>query len=134
MPWPFPRMDPFLEASSSWGDFHPAMILAIKGELQKRVPAGYSVWGDIHVWLHEPAATRRLRKVRPDVFVTGPEAEQPSGRAATIEAPATSRLRVVRRTGNRYLKIKETRTDRVVTVIELLSPATRNAGPSTTIT
>jgi hypothetical protein len=128
MPSPFPGMDPYLETPPYWVDFHPAMILAMKGELQRRVPAGYSVWGDIHVWLDAPAPRKRLRKLKPDVFVTGAETDFAPGNLATIAAPSTSTLRAVRRTGNRYLKIKETKTERVVTVIELLSPANKRRG------
>jgi hypothetical protein len=46
----------------------------------------------------------------------------------TLTPPATSILPAVRREGNKYLKIKETRSERIVTVIELLSPANKQPG------
>ena len=45
-----------------------------------------------------------------------------------MTAPATTLLPAIRKTGNRYLKIKETKSDRVVTVIELLSPTNKKPG------
>ncbi len=48
--------------------------------------------------------------------------------ADKLEAPATSRLSAKRRRGNRFLKIMEARSDRVVTVVELLSPSNKSPG------
>jgi hypothetical protein len=122
-------MDPYLEAQPYWADFHTAMIITMKAALQKLVPPGYSVWSDIHVWLHEPDAKTRLRAVKPDTFVAREVGRGgTSQRIKTLAAPATSHLPAVRRTGPRYLKIKETRTDHVVTVVELLSPSNKKRG------
>ncbi len=110
MPSPFPGMDPYLEAPPFWSDLHFALIMALKADLKKRLPAGYSVWADQYIWLHEPdAETRR-------------------GKPEIVTAPATSILPAVRREGNKYLKIKETRSERIVTVLELLSPANKQPG------
>lgn len=128
MPSPFPGMDPYLEAQPFWADFHMAMIITMKGMLQKSVPEGYSVWSDIHVCLHEPDAKTRLRSVKPDTLVLHGRGRSHGQRGRGIVAPATSLLPAVRRTGGRYLKIKETDTDRVVTVIELLSPTNKRRG------
>lgn len=128
MPSPFPGMDPYLEVQPYWSDFHTAMILMLKAELQKLVPAHYSVWGDIHVWLHEPDAKTRI-KIRPDAFVTE-KSDRPRGGVAksALVAPATTVLPAVRKTGGRYIKIKEAQTERVVTVVELLSPTNKRRG------
>jgi hypothetical protein len=134
MPSPFPGMDPYLEAQPFWGDFHTAMIMAMKVALKKRVPAGYTVWSDVHVWIHEPDAKTRLAPVKPDAFVVvnqrSATGARPGTRAAgrTLAAPATTLLPAIRKTGHRYLKIKETKTDRVITVIELLSPTNKKRG------
>lgn len=126
MPSPFPGMDPYLEVQPYWADLHTTMISVMKAELNRRLPEHYSAWSDIYVWLHEPDA--QSRRSKPDVFVTSPENAE-GGRVATLPAPATSILPAVRREGNKYLKIKETRSGRVVTVIELISPANKEAGP-----
>jgi hypothetical protein len=124
-------MDPYLEAQPFWADFHMAMILAMKIALNKRVPKRYSVWTDIHVWIHEPGSMVRRRPVRPDAFLVTDDAADKANletTTAVMSAPAMATLPTRRRTGNRYLKIKETRTDRVVTVVELLSPANKKPG------
>src|SRR5262245_7942843 len=134
MPSPFPGMDPYLEAQPFWGDFHTAMIMAMKVALKKRVPSGYSVWSDVHVWIHEPDAKTRLEPVKPDAFVVASKRKATSAQAEgqvvarTLSAPATTLLPAIRKTGHRYLKIKETKTDRFVTVVELLSPTNKKRG------
>lgn len=120
MPSPFPGMDPYLEASPFWGDLQPTMITAMKAELQKRVPPHYSVWSDVYIWLHEPDAETRLGK--PDVFMSSRSEKSTGGGTTLFQAPASTILPAVRREGTKYLKIKEVKSDRVITVIELLSP------------
>ena len=43
MPSPFPGMDPFIERSGLWADFHFKFIGEIERELSGRVPARYLV-------------------------------------------------------------------------------------------
>jgi hypothetical protein len=117
-------MDPYLEAPPFWGVLHGTMITAMMGELKRRLPPGYTAWSDVYIWLHEPAAEKRLG--RPDVFVSG-RRKVTSG-TATLNGPATSILPAIRREGSKYLKIKEVRTDRVITVIELISPDIKAGG------
>jgi len=119
-------MDPYLESQPFWGDFHASFLSAIKGELKKRVPDNYSVWSDIYIWLHEPDAVTRRGK--PDNFLTSKAAPDTNGGLATLPAPATTVLPAVRREGNKYLKIKEVRSERVITVLEFLSPVTKTSG------
>lgn len=126
MPSPFPGMDPYLEVSPYWSDLHFALIMALKSEVKKRLPAGYSVWADQYVWLHEPDA--ETRRGKPDVFVAERPHAPGNGGPTTLTAPATSILPAVRREGNKYLKIKETHSERIVTVLELLSPANKQPG------
>ncbi|MFO0970315.1 MAG: DUF4058 family protein [Gemmataceae bacterium] len=117
----FPGMDPYLEAQPFWQDLQPTMITAMKAALKRRLPPGYTVWSDVYIWLHEPDALTRMG--RPDVFV----ASRGNGGAATatLTAPASSILPAIRREGNKFLKIKEVATDRIISVIELLSPANK---------
>jgi Protein of unknown function (DUF4058) len=126
MPSPFPGMDPYLEAQPFWGDVHPTLISVMKGSLKKRLPRNYTVWSDIYIWLHEPDA--EARRVKPDDFVTT-QANQAGGTIlATLPAPLTAILPAIRREGNKYLLIKELPSERVITVLELLSPANKTPG------
>src|SRR5262245_12594802 len=43
MPSPFPGMDPFIEGSHAWEDFHHDLITEIKGAISAVLPEGYVV-------------------------------------------------------------------------------------------
>jgi hypothetical protein len=129
MPSPFPGMDPFIEASGLWGDFHGGMLAAIRAELNQRLPRGYAATIDLYVWTPERKTVRRRRRVEPDVYVReekrGPL--QSTG-TTTIAAPNTILLPAVERRKRRSVKIMDVRTRQVITVIELLSPSNKEAG------
>src|SRR5258708_3487202 len=111
MPSPFPGMDPYLEAQPFWGNLHSSMLATMQLHLKKRLPAGYSVWSDVYIWLHEPDAESRRGK--PDELIMARKSRETSGGLATLLAPATSLLPAIRKEGNKYLKIKEVRSERV---------------------
>jgi hypothetical protein len=129
MPSPFPGMDPYIEASGLWGDFHGTMLGAIRAELNQRLPPGYVASIELYVWTPERKAAKGRRKVEPDVYVRE-EKRQPlrSMGTAVVTAPRTIVLPAVEPKKRRHLKIVDVRTKQVVTVIELLSPANKKAG------
>lgn len=129
MPSPFPGMDPYLEASPFWPPLHSIFITGMQRELKVRVPPQYSVWPGQHIWIHEPDAQTRLKTFQPDTALSKKDDRTNSeGGLAVLAAPATALLPAVPRKGNRYLHIREARSERVVTAIELLSPANKTAG------
>ena len=123
MPSPFPGMDLYLESPPFWGVLHGSMVSVMLAELKKRIPKGYTVWSDIYIWLHEPDAETRM--IKPDVFAVSDGGAHGGTGIAALSAPATSILPAIRREGNKYLKIKEEDTDRIITVIEVLSPSNK---------
>jgi Protein of unknown function (DUF4058) len=131
MPSPFPGMDPYIESSGVWGDFHISMIAAMRAALNGVLPARYAASADVHVWSVDPDTEASVLLGKPHVPVTAEEGA--TGGVATrvrhARAPANLRLRLRRRRSRRYLRIAEARTNRVVTVIELLSPSNKAAGP-----
>lgn len=129
MPSPFPGMDPYLESQPFWSPLHSGLITAMQRELKARVPRKYSVWTDLNIWLQEPGSEDEGDPFEPDVYLTEKSAESSGGAAlAVINAPATTLLPAVRRKGSRFLRIMEARSDRVVTVVELLSPSNKKSG------
>jgi hypothetical protein len=129
MPSPFPGMDPYLEGAPFWPVLHANLITAMQAELKRRVPRSYSVWSDVYIWLHEPDAKTRTKRFEPDVFISEGGTDAIAKKAlGQIIAPAATLLPAIRRKGNRYLKIMELHSDRVITVIELLSPANKSPG------
>lgn len=129
MPSPFPGMDPYLENPALWPDFHAGMIVAMRAELNRKLPPGYAARIDRHVWIHEPDANERRLLGKPDVYIAQPSREQKEFSATAIKtAPQTITLPFVRRLGNRYLEILDLQRHRVLTVIELLSPSNKEKG------
>jgi hypothetical protein len=123
---PFPGMDPYLERY--WGDIHTSLIVYARNQLNAQLP------DDLQARVEESAGVeiedRRARTVDPDVRVV----EEPDASwavretaAVAVAEPYVVWLEDEPRT-HRHLEIVDT-TDggRVVTAIEVLSPA-NNAG------
>jgi hypothetical protein len=125
---PFPGMDPYIEGWI-WGDFHASMISAMRAQLNSTLPKRYIANTVLFIWLEEPDD--------PHSSITGPDtyvAEQKKGAhsaggssVATLTPPLTTVLRRIERK-QRSLRIVDSEERRVVTVIELLSPANKTTG------
>src|SRR5262249_21214136 len=123
MPSPFPGMDPYIETSGRWGDFHGTLIATFRQELNARLPPGYAADIDLYVWLHE--ATDVSRQVEPDVYVvesTRRTASKSRRRSHAAQAPMTIILARPERRSQKYIRIVDLESNRVVTAIEVLSP------------
>jgi hypothetical protein len=53
MPSPFPGMDPYIESSCMWGDFHGTMLSAMRADLNANLPRGYTASIELYVWAGE---------------------------------------------------------------------------------
>jgi Protein of unknown function (DUF4058) len=126
---PFPGMDPYLEEPNLWSDVHTTLIIAIKGALNAELPESYVASADKYVWIHEPDAGARTRVIRPDAFIVKHDDAAGPGAPLVTAAPTTIILPATRREGNKYLKIVDVRSRRLITVVELLSPANKRPGP-----
>lgn len=128
MPSPFPGMDPFIESSGRWGDFHGSMIAAMRNELNRRLPDGYAAEIELYVWFHEPDATQRRKRVEPDVYM----AEEHAGRASSGVRGAVTLPKArysfpsVERRKHKSIRVLDMRGNRVVTAIEFLSPINKS--------
>ena len=136
MPSPFPGMDPFLERADAFHDFHERFVPRIADALTPSIRPKYITKVDENVYVHELSSDERVLVGRPDVFVldrnVAREAVATSAKivAAKMVAPpygqvlpATDQLREA------FVKILDRETRELVTVIELLSPTNKNAGP-----
>ncbi len=124
---PFPGMDPYLEDPVIWPDFHATLIVAIKAELNSRLPQGYIAATDRHVWIEQPRSRKR-RQREPDVFVSRTRRKVAPAAALTTVVPRKITLPIRDHKGRPYLKIMDARDHRVVTVLELLSPTNKTPG------
>jgi hypothetical protein len=121
-------MDPYIEASGLWGDFHGSMVAVLRAQLNERLPAQYAAQLDLYVWVHEAPPRRKRRAIEPDVYVAAKSERSGRGRGAATLAPATIVLPEIKRHRQKYLKVVDVASRRVVTVIELLSPVNKQAG------
>ncbi|HWG41590.1 MAG TPA: DUF4058 family protein [Gemmataceae bacterium] len=128
MPSPFPGMDPYLEDPWLWPDFHLTFVIGLRAELNRRLPVGYVALADRYVWVQEPETEERKRLGKPDVFLTGEGEAKGTPTSTAIVAPVEVVLPSVTEKGSPYLKIMDRKHRRLVTVIELLSPANKTPG------
>lgn len=138
MPSPFPGMDPYLEASYRWQDFHTQFLVSIREVLVPKVRPRYSVHIERYVSLMEWETGEEVAKRRPDVTITEGEPLAPatSGVVATtvqtLESVIITTIPIALAEfydeRHYYLEVRELTTQKAVTVIELLSPFNKQAG------
>ncbi|MCO5171491.1 MAG: DUF4058 family protein [Planctomycetes bacterium] len=124
MPSPLPGMDPWLEHPARWPNVHQRLVTYAGDHLGAQVGEGFYVAIGERVYVEAPSCT-----LYPDVSVIEAPAPPPrSGSAAVADAPTVVRLRPVERR-EPYLELRTADADeRVVTVIEVLSPANKRPG------
>lgn len=134
MPSPFPGMNPWLEAVDLWPGVHARCIAEIGNRINGIAPQGYFADIEERVYLLD-ADELHKQLIVPDVsvrevFPTLHE-ELESGGTAVLVAPVRAMISMP----DKGIEIKERRVvirtlddQRVVTVIELLSPANKTGG------
>jgi hypothetical protein len=127
---PFPGMDPYLENTDLWEGFHNGLIHYVQEDLQPRLPQNYVATLEIRIYFQSEADTRESRTQRipdPELIRTGPAPVRsptpapPAAHGAVLELdPVEIR--------EAYISLKEIPSGRLVTSIEMLSPANKNPG------
>lgn len=128
MPTPFPGMDPYLEQRALWPNVHNSLIAALRDELAPLLRPRYFVAIEERTYIDSSAGLTFAS--RPDVAVLqvkeaavryqGVSWDRQPG-VAVVELPIPDTVHEV------YLEIRE-QDDRVVTVVEVLSPANKMPG------
>jgi hypothetical protein len=128
-------MDPYLEDATLWPGVHAGLIAALEGTLNHVLPEGYAADIGERVYLldsrrdaYPDLAVAQIR--RPGGASRGASAS-PTGEAAVLDpAAAPWIIRVApREVRETFLEIRALREDqRLVTVIEVLSPSNKAAG------
>lgn len=132
---PFPGMDPYLEHPALWPDVHNRLIAAIADDLAPRLAPRYYVALERRAYLLAPTDLGFVG--RPDLSAVTAE---PVSRGRIREAPPSMNLGgtaallevevpLVDEVAESYLEVRDVATGRLVTVLELLSPANKLAGP-----
>jgi hypothetical protein len=128
---PFPGMDPYLEAPGLWPDVHARLMNIFAEQLTPLLAPKYVAELNTQIVidriLDEPPETRA---VLPDVTITQPDSSAPGAVTAAPVAPAPLRLAVPMAVPTRlvsvYIRLRE--AERLVAVIELLSPINKRPG------
>ena len=139
---PFPGMDPYIEASGLWEDFHDSLIAEIKNALADCLPDRYIVRSGERSYVVLDAtngADQIELQTKADVAVTqssrwdSSAQERPS--TAILDTPAESstplmmRAMVEKEFRESFVEIRELDPDRrLVTTIEILSPSNKRLG------
>lgn len=132
MPSPFPGMNPYLEQGAVWPDFHNTFLVTLRTAILPRVVPRYFVELEVSLYLDPTEGDDRLFAVA-DAAVHERTPQRAGGTAtAEVAAPVTVTVPGVTKRKTRRLVIRDTNSREIVTVIELLSPSNKEAGPDRT--
>jgi hypothetical protein len=130
MPSPFPGMDPFIEMQE-WSDFHARFMTVISEVLTPDIRPRYIVRVERRVYVEQSFGDPE--QAIPDIAIL----ERTNFADKTIPAPTTDStstiapveclLPEIEETREYFLTIKDRETQRIVTMIELLSPSNKRA-------
>lgn len=121
-------MIPFLEQADAWEDFHQDFLVRAREALMAEVGEHYLVKVESRLYLHELSAEERRFVGRADVAVSPRAERQGISTAAHLAAPVQLVLPAVDVERQAFLEIRDRRNRRIVTVVELLSPANKTPG------
>jgi hypothetical protein len=131
MPSPFPGMNPYLEHEDAWHNFHEQFPGAIIDVLEPQVGDRYFLKVDEHVFIHEHSGNGRRLWGKADAFLgrsATPAPEPVPSHGGTLTAPRQVILPMPERVTESFVEIRDRRTRRLVTIIELLSPSNKRPG------
>lgn len=131
MPSPFPGMDPYLEGH--WRDVHAGLVVYARDALQGNLPGGLRARVEESVLLETPKGLGD-HPLYPDVrvveYTSRRETQTQPGTSAAVAEPILVEAEPEPVT-EPYLEIIDRESgNRVVTVIEFLSPSNKSPGPN----
>jgi len=132
---PFPGMDPYLEQPAFWSSFHTRLIVALADAIAPMIRPQYYVEvetrtykdtpeGEILVGIPDAIVLGDVQAATVPMKSTGSE----SSSVALKRLPVPVTLPMPIEVKERYLEIRAVHDDRVITVVELLSPANKRPG------
>lgn len=130
MPSPFPGMDPYIEHLEVWSDFHGALAVEIRGQLNSSIRPRY-VARLIPYATYETVEIERPKSIRSDVGIWERERSSRTLREASAvmsPAPVTSKVELEFPLEIFSVEIQKRDTLELVTAIEILSPVNKKRG------
>jgi hypothetical protein len=131
MPTPFPGMNPYIERASMWHDFHESFMPVVREILTAQVVPRYFIRINEQMYIHELSGEQRRFLGRSQLLVPAltPPGAGAGTSSAAVEAPAEVGVPVVDVESQSFLEIRDRDSRELVTVLELLSPTNKYAGP-----
>ncbi|HEY52989.1 MAG TPA: DUF4058 family protein [Caldilineae bacterium] len=132
MPTPFPGMAPCLERSGFGEEVHTALLIEVQQHLTPKVRPTYRVAVERRTYLTVAEPNGTISSGKPDVLVIeahgngGPT--RVTSPAAVLAPPLVADLPMPEEVVERYLAVREVASNKVITVIEILSPSNKLPG------
>lgn len=127
---PFPGMNPFLEQDDVWHDFHESFVPALRDAIAAQAGPQYILKIDEHVFIHELGQDERHFVGRPDVFAGERQERDVAGSSPTSVVTEPCQVQLVGVDFERlsFLELRDRKSRRLVTVVEVLSPSNKYPG------
>lgn len=126
MPSPFPGMDPYLERSDLWPQVHNRLIIAIADALTPQIAPRYRASIEERIYTTDESA--ESIGVADVATVQGQDIAETPTLTATLSKPLAVEVPMPRQVKERFLTIRATENNEVITIIEILSPANKRSG------
>jgi Protein of unknown function (DUF4058) len=133
MSYPFPGMNPYLEQPAFWSSVHSRLIVALADAVAPQILPNYYIEVETRTYSEDtelligiPDAvvlTKTASEKSPQIFSNGSGIAL-QNRPQTVQLPVSTETEVK----ERYLEVRDTATNSVITVIELLSPVNKRSG------
>lgn len=130
MPSPFPGMDPYIEQSRVWVDFHARLADEISANLNAQIrPAYFARLTPYTTYEVVEISRSRLQGIRPDVGVLQrPPALPFAGATLVLDPPVESVVSMEASLEILSVEIYRASEESLVTAIEILSPVNKQPG------
>jgi hypothetical protein len=124
-------MNPYIERATVWHDFHERWIPLVADLIGAQVLPRYFVRIDEQMYIHELPPEERRFVGRGDLLVSAltPPGAATATAAPGLDAPAEVGVPAVDVETLSFLEIRDRDSHELVTVVELLSPSNKYAGP-----
>jgi hypothetical protein len=124
-------MNPYIERASVWHDFHESFMPLVREILTAQVVPRYFVRIDEQMFIHELSSEERRYIGRGDILLPALSTPERATNAtsAVLDAPAEVRIPEMDTESLSFLEIRDRDNHELVTVVELLSPTNKYAGP-----
>lgn len=131
---PFPGMNPFLESPKFFHDFHQSFVIHLRDEVGAHLSDEYFAKLDERIYIQEAPTERRTFLGQPDVGIFDSEAARrvASSRGAALLNPPPLELELIlpalEEERDAFIEIRTKDDQKLITVIEVLSPTNKNPG------